>query len=206
MPLPQKMPRRSGSKRPATRPASRAAASAAASAIAVPRSSGTRDGATTTAASNAAAATGTAGRSMPGRSSACARTAERPAKSASSKAARSLPIGLTTPVPVTATGAPARGLAAGDIAACLVVDRLVEQKREQLERDAGLARIETFFRDAHVEAVLHREHELHQRERIESELVERDLRPDRAGVDVKLLDQHGADGIEGRRVHAEGSR
>src|SRR3954452_23426705 len=203
MPLPQKMPSRSASKLSGRRSASRPASSAATRAIAVPRSSGTRDGALTAAASNCAAATGTGGSSMPGRSSAWARTAERPAKSASSKAARALPIGLTTPTPVTATAAPARDLAADDIAAGLGGDRLVEQQRKLLERDAGLARIEAALRDADVEAVLDREHEFHERERVEAELIERDLRLDRRGFDLELLDQDGGDGIEGRAIHAD---
>src|SRR5436190_5815149 len=163
MPLPQKMPSRSGSKVPATRRAAAAASRAAASAIAVARSSGTLDGDATAAASKAALATGTGGSSMPGRSSACARTAERPAKSASSKAASEQPSGLTTPAPLTATPSRRRASAGGGIAPGPRRDRLVDQAGELLERDAGLARVEALLGDAHVEAVLDREYELHQR-------------------------------------------
>src|SRR4051812_18045777 len=154
MPLPQKMPSRSGSKLPGARRAAAAASRAAASAMAVARSSGTREGAGTATASKSALATGTGGSSMPGRSSACARTAERPAKSAASKAASELPIGLTTPVPVTATGPPGRRSGDGGIAPRLGCHRLVDQDRELLEADAGLAGVEPLLGDAHVEPVL----------------------------------------------------
>src|SRR5580765_8332622 len=159
------MPSRSGSKPPGARRAALAASRAAASAIAVARSSGTRDGASSAAASKSALATGTGGSSMPGRSRAWARTAERPAKRAASKAASVLPIGLTTPAPVRATGVPGLALGRCGIAPRPGRDRLVDQDRELLEGDAGLARVEALFGDADVEAVLDREDEFHQRQR-----------------------------------------
>jgi len=73
----------------------------------VPRSSGRRDGAATPATSNGHGATGTGGTTMPGKSTASARTAERPPNNDASKSASVDPIGLTTPAPVTKTGAAA---------------------------------------------------------------------------------------------------
>src|SRR6185369_3864241 len=194
------MPSRSPATLPSPSPAARAASSAAASAIAVARSSGMREGDCTACASKSAAATGTSGTSSPMRSTVRARTAERPAKTASANAAVPMPIGLTTPLPVTATGAAPR--LADDIAARLRRDRVVDQRRELRERDAGLAGIEALLGDADVEAVLDREDELHQRERVEAELIERRCRRHRGGVDVEALDQDGRDGGERRRLHA----
>src|SRR6185369_2331276 len=198
------MPSRSPATLPSPSPAARAASSAAASAIAVARSSGMREGDCTTAASKSAAATGTSGTSRPMRSTVRARTAERPAKTASANAAVPMPIGLTTPLPVTATGAALR--LADDIAARLRRDRVVDQRRELRERHAGLARIEAFLGDADVEAVLDREDELHQRERVEAELIERRCRRHHRSVDVEALDQDGRDGGERRRLHARADR
>src|SRR6185437_10130494 len=202
MPLPQKMPSRSGSMRAVSRPAFRTAARAACSAIAVPRSSGTREGAACVAASKLAAATGTGGKSMPGRSRARARTADVPANRAASNRSRSLPSGLTTPAPLTDTGTDRHSARGGAIFARLGSHGLVEQVGKTFEGDAGLARIEAVFRDADLEAIFHREDELHQGQRVEAEVLEGGIGQRPVGLDVELVDQHGGDGVEGRSVHA----
>ena len=149
---------------------------------------------------------------MPGRSSACAPHAPSVRRRArASNAASVLPIGLTTPAPVTAIGpsaASGRSRPAGPRRLAASLPGLAAtassiRSREVLEGDAGLARVEPFLGNADVEAVLDREHELHERERIEAQLLERRLRARTLSAStLNLSDQHGRNGSEGRTGHA----
>ena len=72
-----------------------------------------------------------------------------------------------------------------------------------LERDAGLARIELVLGHADRELILDREHELHQRQRVEAQALEGRVGPQDRAIDLELVAQDADDFSEEFSVHGQ---
>ncbi len=154
-------------------------------------------------------------------SSVCARTAERPANSASSKASTVRPMGVTKPMPLTRTGAEAAragrsgergvgctaahaggfgGLGSGCAAGTFRVDP-PRTGAAAMPASRGSRRSSG---NAQVEGVFHGEDELHQRQRVEAEVGPAPCPADLVGtLDAEVGFEDGGDAVEGGRRSVE---